>query len=87
VLSAAWQPWRAAGVLPVVVVLAAALSATAVTDVVTGQVPLADEVAHVLAPTAALLLWRLRRRTPAGPTAPPARRLSVVDDADERRSA
>lgn len=87
VLSAAWQPWRAAGVLPVVLVLAAALTATAVADVVSGEVPLVDEAAHLLAPTAALLLWRLRRRTPAEPPAPSARRLAVVDDTDERRSA
>jgi predicted anti-sigma-YlaC factor YlaD len=89
ILSAAWQPWRAAGVLPVVLVLAAALTATAVADVARGDVPLMDEAAHTLAPTAALLLWRLRRRTPAEPTAPPAQRLTVVDDpqADGRKSA
>jgi predicted anti-sigma-YlaC factor YlaD len=86
VLSAAWQPWRAAGVLPVVLVLAAALSAAAIADVASGEVSLADEAAHTLAPTAALLLWRLRRRTPVEPSAPPARRLSAVED-DERRSA
>jgi predicted anti-sigma-YlaC factor YlaD len=86
VLSAAWQPWRAAGVLPVVLVLAAGLTVTSAADVVWGGVAPLDEAAHALAPTAALLLWRLRRRSPAGPSAPPQRRLAAVDD-DERRSA
>jgi predicted anti-sigma-YlaC factor YlaD len=89
VLSAAWQPWRAAGVLPVVLVLAAGLSVTGVADVWSGRVAPVDEAAHALAPMAAVLLWRLRRRTPTEPDAPTAGRaggLSVVDP-DERRSA
>lgn len=87
VLSAAWQPWRAAGVLPVVVVLAAGLTATSAADVLTGAVPAIDEAAHALAPTAALLLWRLRRRAPSAPAAPPGRGLAAVDTNDERKSA
>ncbi len=86
VLSAAWQPWRAAGVLPVVLVLAGLLSVTSAVDVLSGGVSPASEAVHTLAPTAALLLWRLRRRTPAEPTAPPQRRLTAVPT-DERRSA
>ena len=86
VLSAAWQPWRAAGVLPVVLVLAAGLSVTSAADVLTGVVSPLDEAAHTLAPTAALLLWRLRRRTPAEPSAPPGRRLAAVED-DRRETA
>lgn len=86
VLSAAWQPWRAAGVLPVVLVLAGLLSLTSAVGVLSGAVALADEAVHTLAPSAALLLWRLRRRTPTEPASPPQRRLSVVD-IDERRSA
>jgi predicted anti-sigma-YlaC factor YlaD len=85
VLTAAWQPWRAAGVLPVVLVLAAGLSVTSAADVLAGGVSPVDEAVHTLAPTAALLLWRLRRRTPAAPAGPPARHLDVADD--ERRSA
>jgi predicted anti-sigma-YlaC factor YlaD len=86
VLSAAGRPWRAAGMLPVVVVLAAGLTATATVDVLTGAVSPQDEAVHVLAPTAAVLLWRLRRQTPTAPTAGPARRLRALGE-DERRSA
>ena len=46
-----------------------------------------DEAAHTLAPTAALLLWRLRRRTPAERTAPPSGGCTAVEKPDERRSA
>jgi predicted anti-sigma-YlaC factor YlaD len=86
VLSAAWQPWRAAGVLPVVLVLAAGLTITSAVDVLSGHVAPVDEAVHLLAPAAAVLLWRLRRRTPARPGTPPLRRLGVVED-DDRRSA
>lgn len=87
VLFAAVQPWRAAGMLPVVVVLAAGLTATSAADILTGRVPLVQESLHTLAPTAALLLWRLRRQGPARPTAPPGRALRPVRQHDERRSA
>lgn len=86
VLSAAWQPWRAAGVLPVVLVLATGLTITSAVDVLSGDVAPIDEAVHLLAPAAALLLWRLRRRTPVQPSTPPLRRLEVVED-DDRRSA
>jgi len=85
VLYAAVQPWRAAGMLPVVLVLAAGLTATSVADVVSGRVAPVEEAVHTLAPTAALLLWRLRRRGPTWRLSPSGSGLRAVDD--ERRSA
>lgn len=87
VLFAAVQPWRAAGMLPVVVVLAAGLTVTSTADVLSGRVTPLQESLHVLAPTAALLLWRLRRRGPARPTAPSGRALRSMPYDDEQRSA
>ncbi len=60
VLAAAWRPWRAAGMLPVVAALAVGLSATTIIDVLGGQVPALAEVPHLLALVEAALLWRLR---------------------------
>ncbi len=60
VLAAAWRPWRAAGMLPVVAALAVGLSATTVIDVLGGEVPAVAEVPHLLALVEAALLWRLR---------------------------
>jgi predicted anti-sigma-YlaC factor YlaD len=85
VLFAAVQPWRAAGMLPVVLVLAAGLTVTSVADVVSGRVAPIEESVHTLAPTAALLLWRLRRRGPTWRMTPPGQRLHPVQD--DRRSA
>ena len=69
VLAAAWQPWRAAGMLPVVTCLAAGLVVVAAMDVAAGQASLVGEAVHLLALLDALLLWRLRHRDPL-PTAP-----------------
>jgi predicted anti-sigma-YlaC factor YlaD len=70
VLAAAWRPWRAAGMLPVVAALALGLSATTLVDVTRGHVPATHELPHLLALADAALLWLLRRR--AGLiTAPP----------------
>ena len=60
VLAAAWRPWRAAGMLPVVAALAVGLSATTVIDVLGGGIPATSEVPHLLALVEAALLWRLR---------------------------
>lgn len=89
VLAAAWQPWRAAGMLPVVVVLALGLGATSVLDIAAGRVDAYGEAPHLLAVTDALLLFLLRRRTPAGGSgdgagAQPAAGLRAVDP--ERRT-
>ncbi len=86
-LAAVWQPWRAAGMLPVVGVLAVGLAAVAVVDVAAGRVQVATELPHLLAPVSALLLHLLRRHAPpprgAVPAAPPGLR-AVADD--ERRA-
>lgn len=59
-LCAAWRPWRAAGMLPVMATLALGLSATSLVDVLGGHVPPVDEVPHLLSLAAVALLWRLR---------------------------
>lgn len=88
-LAAAWQPWRAAGMLPVIVTLAGGLAAVAVVDVIAGRVSAASEAQHLLAPVSALLLYLLRRRLPSGGggvEVPQPGGLRAVGD-DERRSA
>ena len=87
-LAAAWQPWRAAGMLPVVLALGFGLAAVALVDVLAGRVSAVGEAPHLLAPVSALLLVRLRRRLPRPPgglqAAAPG--LRAVGD-DERRTA
>jgi len=68
VLCAAWRPWRAAGMLPVVAALALGLTATTVVDVLAGHVPAMHELPHLLAWVEVVLMWRLRH---AGPTRTP----------------
>jgi predicted anti-sigma-YlaC factor YlaD len=72
VLVAASRPWYAAGLLPVVSVLAVGFGLTAAVDVVTGEAALLAEAAHLSALVEVLLLWRLvrhqRRALPVGPT-------------------
>lgn len=82
-LAAAWRPWRAAGMLPVVVALALGLAAISVLDVVDGHVGVAGELPHLLPLAGALMLWQVRHRDPI-PTAP-----APVDQGqrDVRRSA
>jgi predicted anti-sigma-YlaC factor YlaD len=71
VLVAAYRPWYAAGLLPVVCVLAIGFGVTAAVDVVVGHAPLLAEAAHLSAVVELLLLWRLvrhqRRALPVGP--------------------
>jgi predicted anti-sigma-YlaC factor YlaD len=69
-LVAAWQPRRAAGLLPFAAALAAALAVTAVLDVAGGRVPLAGEAHHVLDVAGLAVLWVLART----PLLPPATR-------------
>jgi predicted anti-sigma-YlaC factor YlaD len=73
VLAAAWRPWRAAGMLPVVAALAVGLSATTLVDVFGGEVPAVAEVPHLLALVEAALLWRLRYAGTPKRTAPAPR--------------
>lgn len=58
-LIAAWQPRRAAGLLPVFAVATAALVATASADVITRQTVLAREWGHALALVGSVLVWML----------------------------
>ncbi len=61
VLAAAWRPWRAAGMLPVVVAVAIGLAATTLIDIVAGNASVLRELPHLLALVEASLLWRLRQ--------------------------
>lgn len=60
VLAAAWRPWRAAGMLPVVAALAVGLAGTTLIDVAGGEAFALHEVPHLLALVEAGLLWHLR---------------------------
>jgi predicted anti-sigma-YlaC factor YlaD len=69
-LVAAWQPRRAAGLLPFAAALAAALAVTAVLDAAGGRVPIAREAHHVLDIAGLVVLWVLAR-TPHAPRTRP----------------
>jgi predicted anti-sigma-YlaC factor YlaD len=58
---AAWQPRRAAGLLPFVAVLAVATTISATTDLVGGRASIADEAHHVLDLVGLALLWLATR--------------------------
>jgi predicted anti-sigma-YlaC factor YlaD len=60
-LVAAWQPRRAAGMLPFAVALAGAMVITASFDIVTGHAPMAGESQHVLDVIGVGALWLLTR--------------------------
>jgi len=60
-LVVAWQPRRAAGLLPMVTALVGALVFTAALDVTTGRVSLAAETPHVLDLVGLAALWLLAR--------------------------
>jgi hypothetical protein len=93
------RPARARTVLPVSMVLAAALTITAVIDLVRGVVPLVDEATHLPELVSVLLVWLLtvprpahdRRATAGGAGAAAARAgspaLRVVPDDDAGRHA
>lgn len=70
-MLAAWQPQRAAGVLPVAVVVAVVTVATAILDVSSGVTTIGPELIHLSEGAGTLALWVLRRRIPSGP--PPLR--------------
>jgi predicted anti-sigma-YlaC factor YlaD len=72
-LVAAWQPRRAAGMLPFAVALAGAMAATAAFDIATGHVPAAGEAQHLLDVLGVGALWLLTR-TALPTTAPRAHR-------------
>lgn len=58
---AAWQPRRAAGLLPVAAAVAAAMLVGAVADVAGGRAPMAGEAHHVLEVLGLLFLWLVAR--------------------------
>jgi predicted anti-sigma-YlaC factor YlaD len=60
-LVAAWQPRRAAGLLPFALALAGAMVATAAFDIVTGHAPAAGEAQHILDVVGVGALWLLTR--------------------------
>lgn len=66
-LVAAWQPSRAAGLLPVAGVVALAALATGMVDVATGAATLAGELTHLTELVGVAALYGLRRRVPSGP--------------------
>lgn len=68
-LWAAWQPRRAAGLLPLAAALAATMLATAVLDVVDGGAAPGAESVHLLDLAGLGLLWALTR--PPRPARPP----------------
>src|SRR5689334_951103 len=68
-LVAAWQPRRAAGLLPFALALAGAMVATATFDIVTGHAPAAGEAQHILDLVGVAALWMLTRSAPR-PAAP-----------------
>ena len=84
------RPARAPTVLPVALVLVAALGVTAVADAARGSVAWLGEVSHAPELLSLLLLWSLTRRRP-GDGGGVRRPLRLVDDGDaggrDRRSA
>jgi len=77
-LVAAWQPWRAWGLLPAGLALGLVLAVTAIADVLTGNAEALGEAHHVLDLAGMVLLWLvareardLSRQAPARPPALP----------------
>jgi len=66
-LAAAWRPWRAAGMLPVVGVLAVGLAVTSTVDVLQGEIGALEELVHLLPLAGAVLLWQVRHTDPLAP--------------------
>jgi hypothetical protein len=88
-LVVAVRPARARSILPVALVLALALSITAVVDVLDGRAPLLGEAVHLPELVSVLLVWLLARPAPApgashvGDTVP--RLVDDLPDDDRRR--
>lgn len=66
-LLAAYQPHRAAGVLPVAAVAVAVVSVFAVVDVTAGRAAVLSELTHVTEFAGVTALWALTRRLPDDP--------------------
>lgn len=63
-LVVAWQPRRAAGLLPFALALAGAMALTAALDVIAGHAPASGELIHVVDVAGVAALW-LTARAPA----------------------
>jgi predicted anti-sigma-YlaC factor YlaD len=63
-LVCAWQPARAAGLLPVVAALAVCMTGAALLDVATGRAPAATEAPHLLDLLGLALVWLAARAAP-----------------------
>jgi predicted anti-sigma-YlaC factor YlaD len=66
-LVAAWQPSRAAGLMPVAAVVGIVTLITAGVDVIAGTASPVAESAHLSEIVGVVALWALRRRVPLGP--------------------
>lgn len=71
-LLAAWQPRRAAGVLPIAVVVAVVATLGGVADLATGRASVASELGHLAELVGVAALWALVRRLPDPPGLRPA---------------
>jgi predicted anti-sigma-YlaC factor YlaD len=60
-LVVVWKPYRAAGLVPMVVTLAVASLISVAVDVVNGEVPIVAEANHVLILVGLALLWVIAR--------------------------
>jgi predicted anti-sigma-YlaC factor YlaD len=63
-MAVAWQPRRAAALLPFVAALAGGLALTMVVDIAAGRTQAAAEAPHGLAFLGLAMLWLLSRQTP-----------------------
>lgn len=67
-LLAAWQPRRAAGVLPIAAVVAVVATVGGILDVVAGRATVLAELTHLTELVGVAALWALSRRLPDQPT-------------------
>lgn len=75
-LLAAYQPHRAAGVLPIAAVAVGVVTVLAAVDLAAGRAALVSELTHLTEIVGVVALWALSRRLPDDPLA--ARTASVV---------
>jgi predicted anti-sigma-YlaC factor YlaD len=71
-LFAAWQPRRAAGVLPVAAVAAVIATVAGLVDLAAGQATVLGELTHLTELIGVVALWALTRRLPDRPALVPA---------------
>lgn len=71
-LLAAWQPRRAAGVLPIAAVVAVLATLGGVVDLATGRASFVSELGHLAELVGVAALWALVRRLPDPPGLRPA---------------